>query len=315
LEPAGGTKMCTSKLSDCRGRRLGESGLAKAGYTKAVMSVESVRSVLSVRRSWPLSHHWFRVLSFEFQISNFYFRVRFYFRIRRTWSFGPPRCGKNDAPEPGWAVENSGWLSESPTGSRTGPYADTAWKEHLWGQKPDILILRRAGSGLRTRWRRVSAAIRNRLSGRRRPPFTVLHSILVVKPMISFNRQNRLNRPHWHNRTRWRLHPDERSSENLGVPPRRWMPFFSCQKSTTRVKGVPTSGQAAIWTEEWFEKIYSEILRQPLNVINFSALGSYTIASMRKKEIKAQCIRSGASTMPNDRMVRSTRGNTANAQR
>jgi len=24
LEPAGGTKMCTSKLSDCRGRRLGE---------------------------------------------------------------------------------------------------------------------------------------------------------------------------------------------------------------------------------------------------------------------------------------------------
>jgi hypothetical protein len=35
----------------------------------------------------------------------------------------------------------------------------------------DILILRRAWSGFRTRWRRVSAAIRNRLSGRRCPPF------------------------------------------------------------------------------------------------------------------------------------------------
>jgi len=28
---------------------------------------------------------------------------------------------KTDAPEPGWAVANSGWLPESPTGSWTGP--------------------------------------------------------------------------------------------------------------------------------------------------------------------------------------------------
>jgi hypothetical protein len=56
-------------LSDCRGRRLGETGLAKARYAEAVVSVESDKSVLSVRRLWLLSHYRFQVLSLEFQVS------------------------------------------------------------------------------------------------------------------------------------------------------------------------------------------------------------------------------------------------------
>jgi len=42
---------------------------------------------------------------------------------------------------------------------------------NTFGNKTDFLILRRAWSGLRTRWRRVSAAIRNHLPGWRRPPY------------------------------------------------------------------------------------------------------------------------------------------------
>ena len=62
-------------------------------------------------------------------------------------------------------------------------------------------------------------------------------------------------------------------------------------------------------------KILPEILRQPFTVINFPAFGSYPIESIRIKQIKARWIQNGASTMPTDRMVRSTRENTANAQR
>jgi len=36
-----------------------------------LLSLVGVRNIinLSTKRSWPLSHHWLRVLSFEFQIS------------------------------------------------------------------------------------------------------------------------------------------------------------------------------------------------------------------------------------------------------
>jgi hypothetical protein len=140
--------MCTSKLSDCRGCRPGETGFDKVGYAEAVVSVESVKSVLSVRHLWP---------------------------------FGSPQCMKMIRRSPDERLRTAADCLSRLRSLGPDPMP-IQHERNTFGDKPDTLILRRAWSGLRTRWRRVSAAIRNRLSGRGRPPCSVV-SVEPVKPV------------------------------------------------------------------------------------------------------------------------------------
>jgi len=52
---------------------------------------------------------------------------------------------------------------------------------HYIGDKFEPLVYRRAWSGLRARWRWVSAAFRNRLCGRRHTPFIRIIFYLRIK--------------------------------------------------------------------------------------------------------------------------------------
>ena len=93
------------------------------------------------------------------------------------------------------------------------------------------------------------------------------------------------------------------------------MQLISCQKSATRVNHSFYFKASRDMDGGTVLKILPEILRQPFNVVKFLNFGLYPIESIRTEDVKARWKQSGASTMPTDRMIRSTRGNTANARR
>ena len=87
---------------------------------------------------------------------------------KHSWPFEPPPCMKKTRRSLDDRLRKAADCLSRGVLDRT--QCRYLWKAQS-RSKSKPFIRRRAWSGLRARWRRVSAVFRNRLSGRRRPPY------------------------------------------------------------------------------------------------------------------------------------------------
>jgi hypothetical protein len=106
-------------------------------------------------------------------------QFRFNFRIKHSWPSRPPRRMKMMRRSRDERLRKAANCLSRLRGLRPDPMSMHLGR-HCLQAAPKLIIWRRDRSGLRARWRRVSAVFQNRSSGRRCPPFFVLHSIFVL---------------------------------------------------------------------------------------------------------------------------------------